>query len=155
MSDPTEGFSQMWAWFSTHCEATSLLYAQISSAVAGDREVLASVRAAPRAAHLPPALLAGVHDLVLQGADHPLADVYAGRSDADPAALFLDFVRTHREEIGAILAVRHIQTNECGRSAVISPGLSWLASQPEGPYALIDVGASAGLNLLCERFRLD
>jgi hypothetical protein len=155
MSDPTEEFSHMWAWFSTHCQATSPLYAHISSAIAGDREILAFVQAAPPAAHLPPALLATVHYLVLQGTDHPLADVYAGRSEADPGALFLDFFRTHREEIGAILAVRHIQTNECGRSAVIGPGLTWVASQLAGPYALIDVGASAGLNLLCDRFRLD
>jgi hypothetical protein len=153
--DPTEDFSQMWAWFATHCEATSPLYARISLAVAGDRELLAFVRAAPPAAHLPPALLAAVHYLVLGGADHPLAEVYAGRSSADPGALFLDFCRIHREEISAILAVRHIQTNECGRSAVIGPGLTWLASQLDGPYALVDVGASAGLNLLCDRFRLD
>jgi hypothetical protein len=155
MSDPTEDFSRMWAWFSTHCEATSPLYARISSAVAGDRDILAFVRAAPPAAHLPPALLAAVHYLVLQGTEHPIADVYAGRSGADPGALFLDFCRTHRESIGAILAFRHIQTNECGRSAVIGPALTWLTSQRGGPYALIDVGASAGLNLLCDRFRLD
>src|SRR5665213_4080293 len=109
MSDPTEDFAQMWAWFSTHCEATSPLYARISAAVSEDREILAFVRAAPPAAHLPPALLAAVHYLVLQGIDHPIADVYAGRSEADPGPLFLDFFRTHRQEIGAILAVRHIQ----------------------------------------------
>jgi hypothetical protein len=155
MSDPTEDLAQMWAWFSTHCEATSPLYARISAAIAGDREILAFVRAAPPAAHLPPALLAAVHYLVLQGTDHPLAEVYAGRSGADPGPLFLDFFRRHREAIGAILAVRHIQTNECGRSAVIGPALTWLASRLPGPYALIDVGASAGLNLLCDRYRLD
>jgi hypothetical protein len=155
MSDPTEEFCHMWAWFSTHCEASSPLYARISLAVAGDPEILAFVQAAPPAAHLPPALLAAVHYLVLEGTDHPLAEVYAGRSEADPGALFVDFFHAHRAEIGAILAVRHIQTNECGRSAVIGPGLTWVASQLEGPYGLIDVGASAGLNLLCDRFRLD
>jgi hypothetical protein len=96
-----------------------------------------------------------VHYLLLEGADHPLADVYAGRSDADPSPLFLDICHTRRDDILAILAVRHIQTNECGRSAVIGPGLTWLASRREGPYSLVDVGASAGLNLLCDRYRMD
>ena len=30
-----------------------------------------------------------------------------------------------------------------------------MASQLAGPYAMVDVGASAGLNLLCDRFRMD
>jgi hypothetical protein len=38
---------------------------------------------------------------------------------------------------------------------VIGPGLTWLASRLHGPYSLIDVGASAGLNLLCDRYRID
>jgi hypothetical protein len=144
----------MWEWFSAHCRTTSPLYERISLAVAGDHELLDLVRAAPPSAHLPPALLAAVHYLILEGSTHPLADVYAGRSDADPGPLFLDFFRSRQPDVMAILAVRHIQTNECGRSAVIGPGLTWLASQLEGPYSLVDVGASAGLNLLCDRYRM-
>ena len=55
----------------------------------------------------------------------------------------------------ALLSTRHIQTNDCGRSALIGPGLTWLASQLSEPMALTDVGASAGLNLLCDRYRID
>jgi hypothetical protein len=155
MADGTDDFAEMWAWFATHCQPYSPLYERISLAVAGDRELLAWVRTAPTSAHLPPALLAAVHYLILQGYDHPLGEVYAGRSDADPGALFLDVCRSRRDEVMAILSTRHIQTNECGRSAAVGPGLTWLASQLDGPFALIDVGASAGLNLLSDRYRFD
>ena len=123
--------------------------------MAADRSVLDLVRSSPPEAHLPPALLGAVHYLLLDGLDHPLADVYAGRSGADPAPLFLEVCHTHRDEISDLLAVRRVQTNDCGRSALIGPGLTWIGDRIGGPFALIDVGASAGLNLLCDRYRLD
>ena len=98
---------------------------------------------------------AAVHYLLLQEPDHPLADVYAGRAEADPAPLFLQLCHQRRQDVMALLATRTIQTNECGRSALVGPGLTWLASQLGQPMALIDVGASAGLNLLCDRYRID
>ena len=155
---PEEGdpLAQLWTWFAdTQCRGYSPLYEAVTRAVAGDEELLGIVRAAPPAAHLPPALLAAVHYQLLDGFAHPLADVYAGRSDADPVPLFRDVCRRRRAEIDALLATRHIQTNDCGRSAVIGPGLTWLAARLGEPLALVDVGASAGLNLLCDRYRLD
>ena len=63
MSGPTEEFAHMWEWFFyAHCRTTSPLYARISLAVAGNHELLDLVRAAPPSAHLPPALLAAVHE---------------------------------------------------------------------------------------------
>jgi hypothetical protein len=155
MADDSDDFAEMWAWFATHCHPYSPLYERISLAVAGDRELLGWVRTARPSAHLPPALLAAVHYLIRLGYDHPLAEVYAGRSDADPGPLFLDVCRSRRQDIMTILSTRQIQTNECGRSAVTGPGLTWLASQLDAPFALIDVGASAGLNLLSDRYRFD
>ena len=156
MSDPTDDLARLWEWFATtHCRGDSPLYERISLAVAGDRDLLDLVRAAPPAAHMPLTLLGAVHYLLLDGLEHPLADVYAGRSDADPGPLFLDVCRLRRREVTALLATRRVQTNDCGRSAVIGPGLTWLASRLEGPFALVDVGASAGINLLCDRYRID
>jgi len=155
MSPPTDDFAQMWEWFATHCHDYSPLYERISAAIARDVELLEWVRSAPPAAHLPPALLAAVHYVLLEHPEHPLADVYAGRVEADPAPLFLDLCRTHRDEVMLLLVSRHIQTNDCGRSALIAPGLTWLASRLDHPLALVDVGASAGLNLLCDRYRID
>ena len=58
-------------------------------------------------------LLAAVHYLVLSGLDHPLADVYAGRSGVDPGPLFVDVALGHRgRELGELLRTRHTNTNE-------------------------------------------
>jgi hypothetical protein len=117
--------------------------------------VLALVQEAPPPAHQPNVLLGVVHYLLLGGLDHPLAAVYAGESDADPGPLFVDVCLTHRAEVLELMETRRTQTNECGRSAVIGPALTWVAQQYGAPLALLDVGASAGLNLACDRYRLD
>lgn len=155
-ADPVDDLARLWEWFAQdQFHGYSPLYEQIARAVAHDRGVLELVREAPAEAHLPPALLGAVHYLLLGGLEHPLGAVYEGRSAADAAALFLDLCRAHRGEVAAVLAVRRVQTNECGRSAVIGPALTWIASEVDGPLALVDVGASAGLNLLCDRYLLD
>jgi len=53
-----------------------------------------------------------------------------------------------------LLATRRVQTNEVGRSALIGPALTWADRDGEG-LQLVDVGCSAGLNLLCDRYLLD
>jgi hypothetical protein len=156
MPGPNDDLGRLWEWFAFHqFRGYSPLYERIASAVAHDEVVLNLVRSAPPEAHLPPALLGAVQYLLLDGLDHPLVDVYAGRSSVDPVPLFVNFCRTQRSELASLLAFRRVQTNECGRSALLGPGLTWLASRLEGPFDLIDVGASAGLNLLSDRYRLD
>jgi hypothetical protein len=154
--DPTADLASLWRWFAEHqFRGYSPIYERIAGAVAGDREVLELFREAPPAAHLPPAPLGAVRYLLLDGLDHPLGEVYAGRSDADPGPLFLDLCRAERSPLLALLQTRRVQTNDCGRSAIIGPAFTWVAHRRPGPYCLVDVGASAGINLLCDRFRLD
>jgi hypothetical protein len=156
VSAPTDDLARLWVRTAdTQLRGYSPLYDRIARSVADDRATLALVQSAPPTSHLPLLLLCAVHYLVLDGLEHPLSEVYAGRSDADPAPLFLEVCRTHWDEVAELLASRHVQTNECGRSALFGPGLSWLASRWDAPPALIDVGASAGLSLLCHRYRLD
>ncbi len=156
MADQIDDLARLWEWIAEESlRGYSPLYDRIARSVAGDRGMLGLAASLPPASHLPLALLAAVHYLVLEGRDEALADVYAGRSDADPAPLFMEACRSHWEEIEALLATRHVQTNDCGRSALIGPGLTWLASRLGAPAAVVDVGASAGLSLLCDRYRLE
>ncbi len=156
MSDPTRSLADLWKWFAeAHFRRSSPLYERIALGVANDRDVLELQLAARPAAHLPPVLLAAVHYLLLEGLEHPLAEVYGGRSNADPAPLFLELCRDQRHEMEALLDSRDLQTNDCGRSAIIGPGLTWIDAQFDAPLAMVDVGASVGLNLLCDRYRLD
>ncbi len=64
---------------------------------------------------------------------------------------FVDFCRAAAAEIEPLLATRTTQTNEVGRSSILWPILSSLAGDV-GALALIEVGASAGLNLLLDRW---
>jgi hypothetical protein len=56
------------------------------------------------------------------------------------------FVKRRGREVGDVMRSRRTQTNEVGRCAVLLPAL------PSGPLALVEVGASAGLCLLLDRF---
>ncbi len=156
MGDATEDLAGLWRWFGEHqFRGYSPIYERIADAVAGDPEVLELLREAPPGAHLPPAPLGAVRYLLLDGLDHPLGEVYGGRSRADPGPLFLDLCRAERSNLLALLQTRRVQTNDCGRSAIIGPALTWVAQRLRGPYCLVDVGASVGINLLCDRYRLD
>jgi hypothetical protein len=93
--------------------------------------------------------------LLLAGVDDPLAAVYAGDSDDDVGPLFVDFCLAHQSELMPLLQTRHTNTNEVGRCAVLGPALTTVAERLGEPLALVDVGCSAGLNMLCDRYRLD
>ena len=135
------------------------LYAALSRAVAADRSVLELLMRAPYPQRRPVLLFAATHDVLLAGADHPVARHYrtlAGdavdRDMGAAAASFIDFCRRHRGALAEALATRRVQTNEVGRSAGLRLALACLAI--DRPIALIDVGCSAGLNLLVDRYRL-
>lgn len=151
-----EALAALWRWWAgTIDEGYSPLYSAIAASVPHDEELLSLVASAPPAAHQPPALLAAVHYLLLGGLDHPLGEVYAGRSDAPVAPLFRDLCLSHASDLLAVLEVRRIQTNEVGRSSLIGLALSWATARSGDPVQLVDVGCSAGLNLLCDRYLLD
>ena len=65
---------------------------------------------------------------------------------------FATFVDAHRDEIEQLVATHTTQTNEVGRTLVMLPALGLVSSEADGPLALLDIGASAGLNLLIDRY---
>jgi hypothetical protein len=69
--------------------------------------------------------------------------------------LFVDLCLSHRDQIVELLATRHLNTNEVGRSALLGPALSMVAARLGAPLGLVDVGCSAGVNLYCDKYRLD
>jgi hypothetical protein len=77
------------------------------------------------------------------------ATLIAGRPP-DIASL-MDMVTTRADELRAVMLQRTTQTNEPARSAVLLP---LLAALPQ-PLALIEVGTSAGLCLLPDRYGYD
>ncbi len=154
MASPLDELAALWRWFARELFAGSCpIYEEIALSVAEDPELLALQHSALPHAHFPPLMLAGAHYLLLNGCEHPLADVYSGRSTAPAPPLFRELCLDHQLELIDVVNARTVQTNEVGRSALLGPALSWAAGKE--PIQLVDVGCSAGLNLLCDRFRLD
>jgi hypothetical protein len=98
----------------------------------------------------------GLHWLVLSGTDERLAAVYRGEV-ADQAAID-ELVAELAEQYDALLT-RWLdgppQTNEAGRSASFVAGLLWLAQRLGTKFELNEIGASAGVNTMIERYRYD
>jgi hypothetical protein len=103
-------------------------------------------------------LAGAVHRIVLSGRAPKLAAYYpsvGGVSDADAAwPHFRQTVNDNGAEIHALL-VSPPQTNEVGRSAILLGALLQLTATYGLPIRLLEVGASAGLNLRLDAFRFE
>jgi len=131
------------------------LYEAMVRAAADNPEVIALVAKAPPQAHVPNNLHAAARYLLLSGVAHPLAAAYEPDFEGDVGALFCDLVLSEPDAIAELLATRFVQTNEVNRAAAIAPLLNLIAQRRDERLALIDVGCSAGLNLLLDRYRID
>lgn len=134
------------------------MYSRIAGAVAENRDVLRLLQAAPETQQIPVLLFAGVHHLLLQGLGPALSAHYpnltSGPAEGDPASLFSAFALEHAAALTALIATRHTQTNEVGRCAQFIPPLGLLGGEV-GTLAHVDVGTSAGLNLLLPRYHYE
>jgi len=110
---------------------------------------------------VPNLLFAGVHYLLLKAPDQPLVAYYASLGgdrapDAELYPLFRAFCIQNRDAVQETIAARTVQTNEVGRSAVLLPAYGVVARLAgDQPLAIIDLGTSAGLNLLWDRYSYD
>jgi hypothetical protein len=152
-----DALAELWRWFvAEEASRYSPLYTAIVEKAAADDDLLALVASAPEASQYPLLLLAAVHDLVLAGELPELAALYRGEGPVDAAPpVFRAAVLEHRDHVLAVLHDRCIQTNECGRASPLALGLAAVAAAVGTPDALVDAGASAGLNLHYDRYRLE
>ena len=102
-----------------------------------------------------PLRLAGaIHRVVLQGKDDRLARHYpsvGGKPAEDFTADFIGYMRDHLEDIENGLATQ-VQTNEVGRSVAHLVLSHWITTLGVEEFNLLEIGASAGLNLNFDRF---
>lgn len=105
---------------------------------------------------LPLRIAGGLHWLHLSGAEARLAPVYAGQVtdqalvDAIVAAVAVDWDARLVPWLDS-----PPQTNEAGRSSSIMGGLLWLAQRLGPRFEMNEIGASAGVNTMMERYRYD
>ncbi len=119
-----------------HCETRSPLYARLLRAWADDAGVASIVGTAPEW-DTPLRLLGGMHYLVLAG-----------------EARWEDSPVDHREFLEAFVREFGVQTNEVQRSWSLAPLFCRVAERTgNGVIDLIELGPSAGLNLVWDRYR--
>jgi hypothetical protein len=140
--------------------ALSPLYAQLCRGIANDPDVLALAAETPPGQPAPNLLLGAVHYLLLKDASDPLAAFYPSLSSApeagDASAAFHRFCLAHAQDIRGLLLSRRVQTNEVARSACLLPMFELVALQAAGrPLSIIEIGTSAGLNLLWDYYGYD
>ena len=142
----------------TQCHGRSLVYETLSQGVADDDALLDLLMRTPGEQRRPSLLFAAVNLLLASRPGAALAayyPVHGGRRPVDGqlTAAFAAFCAEQAEELGELLRSASTQTNEIRRCVVLRMALSHVSRRWSGPLALAEAGASAGLNLIFDRYR--
>ena len=128
------GIAARYAWFAANeARGRSVLYEKLAEQVSRDEAVLEFLATLPKAKQQPNLLFAAVRYL------HGVSPSFSS---------FKDCLLSDRISVRETMMERTTQTNEPARCAAIMP---LLASLP-GPLSIIEVGASAGLCLLPDKY---
>ncbi len=155
-------FDRQVAWCREPAPFTARVLRRSRDWLAGDaaaHSALSAVADDPLAAAVPLRWAAALHHLALRGLDPwaahwPPAGAGLAATDAALDGAIRAAWTRQPALVHAALALPP-QTNEVQRSAALLPGLLHVAAATGLPLVLLEIGASAGLNLWCERWRHD
>ena len=151
LADKFRNFSE------NECKGSSDLYEYLSMKIADDEEMLALASRAREGQPVPNLLLGAVHYLLLKGKNHSLKEFYPSivenPNNAEESYFhFKDFCNQYTDEILPIIKNKLVQTNEVRRCAYLFPTFNYIFELGKKPLALIEIGTSAGLQLLWDKY---
>ena len=139
----------------------SPLYADLLHRAAADVEsggptweVLRGHEGDPGPSALALRLMGAVNGLALRGDEPALAAIYSdpNRDEAATWQAFRAVLERNADRLRQLVELP-VQTNEVGRCAALLSGFLTVAAETSLPLRLLEVGASAGLNLCWDRYR--
>lgn len=135
------------------CHGSSDLYEFLSHKIANDEDLLELCLNAKAGQPVPNLFLSAVHFLLLNGKNHSLKEYYQSivehpQNPQKSFDHFKDFCRLYREDIISLISRKLVQTNEVRRCAYLYPSFCCIYEMVKKPLALIEIGTSAGLQLL-------
>lgn len=139
----------------------SPLYSWLALQAAEDREILRLVLHANTRPQRPHMLFAAVQYLLFSDIQDELAQFYPNLTTKpqplrEAYPFFRAFCLKHVDEISHLVTTHGVQTNEVGRCADLLFAFARVAQLGRGkPLAMIELGASAGLNMLWDRYGYD
>ncbi len=139
------------------CKGSSRLYGHLAEHIAADRRLLRMSAQSSAGQPVPNLFLGAVQYLLLRGVEHPLMEYYPSIVDdpREPFAAFphfKEFCLQYEDELILILQSKLVQTNEVRRCAYLYPCFCSIHHLTEKPLALIEIGTSAGLQLLWDKY---
>ncbi|UTR13048.1 DUF2332 domain-containing protein [Evansella sp. LMS18] len=139
------------------CRGSSELYEYLSLQIAQDKEILELASHSQPGQPVPNLLLGAVHYLLLRGKEHKLKYYYPSivpkpQNMEEIYPYFKDFCMENRGEIISLLKKWLVQTNEVRRCSYLYPVFNYIYETVKKPLALIEIGTSAGLQLLWDKY---
>ncbi len=134
--DPAKSAEENYREFAQEAHGRSPAYESLAESVADDAAILHFLGSLPPEKRQPNLLFAAARYLLCGHVDISRLRTLIGH---------------HQAELAAVMLARRTQTNEPARCATLLPALAQLPP----PLALIEVGASAGLTLLFDRYSYD
>jgi hypothetical protein len=139
---------------------SSPFFSALAQSCAQDREILkfgASVRPGQTIAMF---ILLAAQFLVFRNPGSQCARYFPSVSaNPEPASeafpIFRAFCLAHRQELISILPARTVNTTLVDRGSYILPAVQYVAGIVKEPLSIIEIGCSAGLNLLFDRYHYD
>lgn len=139
------------------CKGSSNLYEHLAGSIAKDTELLTLAAHVKPGQPVPNLFLGAVHYLLMNGIEHELAAYYASMVDVPKESsgafdCFKDFCMQNEHAITQLLENKLVQTNEVRRCAYLYPSFCHIYNLTKKPLALIEIGTSAGLQLMWDKY---